>query len=74
LRHVRLGSNIAPTWQVVITILVLHKLKLGPCKSLYAPNFVGPILAHCMFSVIFLIIKCFLHAILGYFILGPSLC
>jgi hypothetical protein len=60
----------APTWQGVMTISVHHKLRPGPCKSLCAPNIVGPILARFRYSCYFLPFpKYLLHAILLYFIL-----
>jgi hypothetical protein len=43
------GSNVAG----VMTILVRHKLRPGLCKSLCAPNIVGPILARFRISCYF---------------------
>jgi hypothetical protein len=59
-------------WLVVMTISVHYTLKSDLCKSLYKPNFVGPILTCCMFSCYYLNHYMFADAILGYFILGPS--
>jgi hypothetical protein len=41
----------ALTWQGVMTISVHRKLRPDPCKSLYAPNIVEPILAHFRISL-----------------------
>jgi hypothetical protein len=63
---------VAPTWQGVMMISVRHKLRPGPCKSLCAPNIVGPILSHFSFCVIFLAIpEMFVACYIGLFYFGP---
>jgi hypothetical protein len=62
---------VAPTWQGVMMIFVRHKLRPDPCKSLCAPNIVGPILARFRFSCCFLSIpETFVAQYIGLFYFG----
>jgi hypothetical protein len=52
-------------------IFVHHKLRPDPCKSLCAPNIVGPILARFRFSCCFLAIpETFVAQYIGLFYFG----
>jgi hypothetical protein len=61
------GSDVAGG----MTILVRHKLRPGPYKSLCAPNIVGPILSRFRFLCFFPIPEIFVAHYIGLFYFGP---